>query len=120
MTERETGQHCQASAQPQPDFTSLALFVGAWHSEWHVYTDRQHLSFYGTDTYEWMSDGVSMAHHTYVRRDDRDYHVMQIIGHYDTASQTYPTHSCDTRGKEITMRARVGDNGMWIFEGDTH
>jgi hypothetical protein len=48
-----------------------------------------------------------------------DYNIMQVIGNYDASSQTYTSRSFDSKGTEVAMHARVSDDGVWMFEGDT-
>ena len=117
MTPQELGKKTQPPSAPE--LKPLEVFLGDWMTEWHVPAEEVLHTFHGMDTYEWMSDGVSMEHYTYIRMHSRNYHCMEIIGPYDTASNTYPTHSCDSMGQEKSSQGRVDDTGVWVFAGDT-
>jgi hypothetical protein len=121
MTERETDKKAQTPDQPKPssELKRLDALVGEWRTEWYVTSDDgKPLTLHGVDTYEWMPGEFFLVHHTYVRMGNYDYNVMQVIGNYDTSSQTYSTHSFDSKGVEMSMHARVNDDNSWMFEGE--
>jgi hypothetical protein len=105
---------------PAPELKRLEVFVGKWTTQWRA-TDRPSNSTFktiGTDRYEWLPGQYFLIHHVDVRMDDEDYKVIEIIGGYDAASQTYPMRSFDSRGSIQEMKASVSAEGVWTFVGE--
>jgi hypothetical protein len=107
--------------KPAPELKHLDEFVGTWNTQWRATDNSSNSTFktIGTDRYEWLPGGFFLIHHVDVHMEDEDYKVIEIIGGYDAASQTYPMRSFDSRGSIQEMTAAVSAEGVWRFVGKT-
>jgi hypothetical protein len=105
---------------PQPELRRLEPLVGRWRSEGEtVSSGPPSIRIRGTDEYEWLAGGYFLLHRVDVLLGDDRVNVLELIGPYDPASQTYPMRSFDSQGNFTTMHASFNVDGSWLFAGDT-
>lgn len=110
----------QMSDKPNPALKRLDVLVGKWQSEGETIASKNEpaVKIKGTDSYEWFSGDYFLIHHADVSMGDEQVKVIEIIGSYDSSSQTYPMRSFDNQGNFQTMQASVDEHGVWKFTGE--
>jgi hypothetical protein len=72
----------------------------------------------GTDSYEWVSRGYFLLHRVDVSMGDTKTEVIEVIGSYDSADDSYALRSFDNDGNFITMKGRFEKDGEFKIEGE--
>jgi hypothetical protein len=95
---------------------ALEPLVGRWRSAGQTVPGAfdPGLTISGTDIYEWLGDGF-LVHHVDVTMGEKRVQVIEIIGDYDTTTDTYAMRAFDGDGTTSTMRASVDGDGVWTF-----
>jgi Protein of unknown function (DUF1579) len=108
-------------ATPSAETRRLDALVGRWQSEGRTVAGPAEpaVTIKGTDTYEWLAGGFFLVHRVDVRMDGERVELIEMIGPHDPAAGTYPMRSFDNQGNFLTMTARVDDDGVWTFTGDS-
>ena len=99
-------QSLQPPLTPSAELQLLNIFVGKWPTEGLSYGLGQSkenpydspVRWSSEETYEWLLGGFFLLHHCDGQIGDAAINTMETIG-YDTASQTYPSHSFDNYGR---------------------
>jgi Protein of unknown function (DUF1579) len=117
-----TSNHTQTPpkpAPPSPQTRRLDALVGNWTSHGQTVPGRAQPSIQitGTDTYHWLAGGHFLVHRVDVHVGTDKIDVIELIGPYDPAEQTYPMRAFDNHGNYTTMTARVDGDGVWTFTG---
>lgn len=110
----------QMSDKPNLALKRFDVLVGKWQSEGETIAskDEPAVKIKGTDSYEWFSGDYFLIHHADVSMGDAQLKVIEIIGSYDSSSQTYPMRSFDNQGNFQTMQASIDKKGIWKFTGE--
>jgi hypothetical protein len=106
--------------QPHPDLKKLDALVGTWNSEGETVAtpDVPSITVRGMDRYEWLPGGFFLIHWVDVYMGDEKVYSIEMIGPYDSESQSIPMRSFDHQGNVGMMQASVDDEGVWTFAGE--
>jgi hypothetical protein len=118
MADNSYIQQPEQPKTPAPEMKRLDALVGLWRSEGQT-KDTPSINLVGTDEYEWLPGGFFLIHRVDVQMGDEKIDSIEIIGGYDANSHTIPMHSYDNAGNVTTMQARVNDDGVWTFAGES-
>lgn len=118
--EAPSGRPGQSPA-PRPENQPLHVLVGRWNTEGEVLAGPSGPTtrIRGTDAYAWLPGGYFLVHHVDVHVGDEKVDAIEIIGGYDASTRTYPMRSFDNQGNVVTMQARVSEDGVWTFTGES-
>jgi Protein of unknown function (DUF1579) len=95
----------------------LGELVGRWRTEGHLVGDPS-VRITGTDAYELLDGGYFLVHHVDVMVGTKPVKAIEIIGEYDSDSESFSARAYDNDGNVTGMRARPGEPGVWRFTGD--
>ena len=117
MSEKDASLAPHNPPNPDPALNRLSVFVGKWNTEGLIKASPSGpaAKLKATDIYEWLPGGFFLIHHVDGYMGDEEVRTIEIIG-YDTASQTYFTHSYDNRGSVGTYQANLLD-AVWTIAG---
>jgi hypothetical protein len=115
MTDSDTRQP-NGAPTPGPETQRLGALVGRWRSEGQIVGDSPVL-IAGTDVYEWLPGGFFLVHHVDVVIGEQKVQAIEIIGEYDSATDSFTGRAYDNLGNITIMRARVDDDAVWTFTG---
>jgi hypothetical protein len=101
---------------PGPETRRLGALVGRWRSEGYIVGDAR-VPITGTDVYEWLPGGFFLVHHVDVVIGDQKVQAIELIGEYDSATDSFTARAYDNLGNVTIMHARVDDRGVWTFTG---
>lgn len=107
-------------SHPNPALKKLEGLVGKWVTELQLKQEPESpFRIIGTDTYKWLAGGFFLLHEVDVVMNEEPYRATELIGGYDTTTDSYPMRSFDSQGTFQTMQATLNDVGVWTFAGDT-
>jgi hypothetical protein len=119
MTSSSDVQAPARPATPAPETRRLEALIGRWSSTGQTVPGPSEpaVRIDGTDEYEWLAGGFFLVHRVDVRMGGERVEVLELIGPYDPADDSYPMRSFDNQGNFATMTARSRAVGVWTFTG---
>jgi hypothetical protein len=116
MSESSNAGRAGGASAPSPELQRLGALVGRWRSQGHIVGEVP-VSITGTDVYAWLAGGFFLVHHVDVMIGQQQVQALELIGEYDPPTDSYTARAYDNLGNVTIMRARVDDQGVWMFTG---
>ena len=85
------------SSNNSASLQALDFLCGKWRTEGEILDDSGEVvgKIAGTDSYEWVSGGYFLLHWVDVSMGDTKIEVIEVIGSYDSADDSYAMRSFD-------------------------